>query len=40
MYDINVLGLVRVTRALLPKLIDSGAGHVVNVTSLAGARTL
>lgn len=35
MYDINVLGLVRVTKALLPKLIDSGAGHVVNVTSLA-----
>ncbi|GAA0568669.1 SDR family NAD(P)-dependent oxidoreductase [Actinomadura livida] len=35
MYDSNVLGLVRVTKALLPKLIESGAGHVVNVTSLA-----
>ncbi|HEY8478623.1 MAG TPA: SDR family NAD(P)-dependent oxidoreductase [Spirillospora sp.] len=35
MYDINVLGLVRVTKALLPKLVDSGAGHVVNITSLA-----
>ncbi|MEO3785874.1 SDR family NAD(P)-dependent oxidoreductase [Actinocorallia sp. B10E7] len=36
MYDTNVLGLMRMTRALLPKLIASGAGHVVNVTSLAG----
>jgi NADP-dependent 3-hydroxy acid dehydrogenase YdfG len=35
MYDTNVLGLVRVTKAILPKLIESGAGHVVNVTSLA-----
>lgn len=36
MYDTNVLGLMRVTKALLPKLIGSGAGHIVNVTSLAG----
>lgn len=36
MYDTNVLGLLRVTKALLPKLIDSGDGHVVNITSLAG----
>ncbi|MCP2337207.1 SDR family NAD(P)-dependent oxidoreductase [Actinomadura rupiterrae] len=35
MYDTNVLGLLRVTKALLPKLIESGAGHVVNITSLA-----
>lgn len=35
MYDSNVLGLVRITKALLPKLIESGAGHVVNITSLA-----
>ncbi|MCW2889590.1 MAG: short-chain dehydrogenase/reductase [Streptosporangiaceae bacterium] len=35
MYDTNVLGLLRMTRALLPKLIDSGEGHVVNITSLA-----
>jgi NADP-dependent 3-hydroxy acid dehydrogenase YdfG len=35
MYETNVLGLVRVTKALLPKLIESGEGHVVNVTSLA-----
>ncbi|HEX2315646.1 MAG TPA: SDR family NAD(P)-dependent oxidoreductase [Thermomonospora sp.] len=36
MYDTNVLGLLRVTKALLPKLVASGAGHVVNITSLAG----
>lgn len=36
MYDTNVLGLMRVTKALLPKLVDTGAGHIVNITSLAG----
>lgn len=36
MYDTNVLGLLRVTKALLPKMIASGEGHVVNITSLAG----
>ncbi len=36
MYDTNVLGLMRMTRALLPKLEASGAGHVVNVGSIAG----
>lgn len=36
MYDSNVLGLMRMTRALLPRLVDSGAGTVVNVTSIAG----
>jgi NADP-dependent 3-hydroxy acid dehydrogenase YdfG len=35
MYDTNVLGLMRITKALLPKIIDSGAGHIVNITSLA-----
>jgi NADP-dependent 3-hydroxy acid dehydrogenase YdfG len=36
MYDTNVLGLMRVTRALLPKLEASGAGHIVNIGSIAG----
>ena len=36
MYDTNVLGLMRMTRALLPKLEASGNGHVVNVGSIAG----
>ena len=36
MFESNVLGLMRMTRALLPRLLDSGDGHVVNVTSIAG----
>lgn len=36
MYDTNVLGLLRMTKALLPKLLASGDGHVVNVGSIAG----
>ncbi len=36
MYDTNVLGLMRMTRDLLPKLEASGAGHIVNVGSIAG----
>jgi NADP-dependent 3-hydroxy acid dehydrogenase YdfG len=35
MYEANVMGTMRMTRALLPKLIDSGDGHVVTVTSIA-----
>ena len=36
MYDINVLGPVRVTRALLPALRESGRGDLLFVTSVAG----
>ncbi len=36
MFDVNVLGTVRVTKALLPALIASGAGQVVVVGSTAG----
>lgn len=36
MFEANVLGVVRVTRRLLPTLIDSGDGHVVIVGSIAG----
>ncbi len=35
MWEANVLGTLRVTRALLPKLIDSGDGVLVTVTSIA-----
>ncbi|MGI8653495.1 MAG: SDR family NAD(P)-dependent oxidoreductase [Geodermatophilaceae bacterium] len=36
MYELNVLGVVRMTKALLPALIASGAGDVVLVGSTAG----
>lgn len=36
MYEANVLGTMRMTRALLPRLIASGNGHVLAVTSIAG----
>ncbi|WP_439422992.1 SDR family NAD(P)-dependent oxidoreductase [Saccharothrix sp. HUAS TT10] len=35
MWETNVLGTLRVTKGLLPKLIASGDGHVVSVTSVA-----
>ena len=35
MFDVNVLGTVRVTKALLDKLIAS-EGHIINTVSMAG----
>jgi NADP-dependent 3-hydroxy acid dehydrogenase YdfG len=39
MWETNVIGTLRVTRALLPKLIDSGDGLIVTVTSVAALET-
>jgi NADP-dependent 3-hydroxy acid dehydrogenase YdfG len=36
MYDVNVLGTLHATQALLPKLIASGAGTIVLMGSTAG----
>jgi NADP-dependent 3-hydroxy acid dehydrogenase YdfG len=36
MYEVNVIGLVQVTKALLPALVASGAGVILNVGSTAG----
>lgn len=36
MYEVNVIGLMQVTRALLPALVASGAGVILNVGSTAG----
>ncbi|MFX0591451.1 SDR family oxidoreductase [Melissospora conviva] len=36
MYDVNVLGTLRVTQALLPALEASGAGTLVMISSTAG----
>jgi NADP-dependent 3-hydroxy acid dehydrogenase YdfG len=35
MWETNVLGTLRMTRALLPKLIESGDGLIITVTSIA-----
>lgn len=35
MYDVNVMGTMRMTRELLPKLVASGDGHVVVIGSIA-----
>ncbi|PZG41031.1 oxidoreductase [Spongiactinospora gelatinilytica] len=36
MYDVNVLGTLRMTKALTPKLVESGDGVLVLLTSTAG----
>ncbi|MGH7691509.1 MAG: SDR family NAD(P)-dependent oxidoreductase [Candidatus Dormibacteria bacterium] len=36
MWEVNVLGLMQVTRGLLPALEGSGRGHIVNISSTAG----
>jgi NADP-dependent 3-hydroxy acid dehydrogenase YdfG len=35
MYEANVLGTMRMTRALLPRLVESGDGRIVSITSIA-----
>ena len=39
MYESNVMGTMRMTKALLPLLAGSGDGHVVTVTSIAAIET-
>jgi NADP-dependent 3-hydroxy acid dehydrogenase YdfG len=36
MYEVNVLGSLHLTKALLPRLVASGAGTIVVLTSTAG----
>lgn len=35
MWETNVLGTLRITKALLPKLVDSGDGLIVTISSIA-----
>lgn len=39
MYDVNVMGTMRMTRTLLPKLLESEGGHVVVIGSVASTDT-
>lgn len=39
MWEVNVLGLMRVTRACLPLLRKARRGHIVNLGSIAGFET-
>ena len=39
MWETNVLGTLRVTKALLPKLVSSGDGLIITVTSTAALET-
>jgi NADP-dependent 3-hydroxy acid dehydrogenase YdfG len=36
MWETNVLGVLRMTRALIPALVASGDGHIINMGSIAG----
>jgi NADP-dependent 3-hydroxy acid dehydrogenase YdfG len=36
MYEVNVVGVLNVTKALLPALVASGDGTIINVSSTAG----
>ena len=36
MIDTNVKGLIYVSKAIIPHMIKQGAGHIINVASIAG----
>lgn len=36
MMDVNYMGTVRCTKAVLPHMVKRGSGHIVNIASMAG----
>lgn len=36
MMDVNYMGTVRCTKAVLPHMLKQGSGHIVNIASMAG----
>lgn len=39
MVDVNLSGLMKLTHAVLPVMQDQGAGHIVNISSVAGRKS-
>lgn len=39
MIDTNIKGLLYITRQIVPKMIERGTGHIINVGSIAGHQT-
>ncbi|TXK72121.1 SDR family oxidoreductase [Paenibacillus sp. N3.4] len=36
MMNVNYMGIVRCTQAVLPHMLEAGSGHIVNIASMAG----
>ncbi|MGV3488979.1 MAG: SDR family NAD(P)-dependent oxidoreductase [Tuberibacillus sp.] len=36
MFEVNVLGMMTATRMILPKMLQQGEGHIINIASIAG----